>query len=57
MDTDRGRKQQPHDGGNDRPYLYIHSYPPPDLPDVGEDHGERPVPTASAGTSARESSR
>ncbi|NED11842.1 hypothetical protein [Streptomyces sp. SID9124] len=44
MDTDRGRKQQPHEGGNDRPYLYIHSYPPPDLPDVGEDDGERPVP-------------
>lgn len=52
MDVDRGRdqqpngSQQPHGEGNDRPFLYIHSYPPPVLPHAEEDIGERPVPSS-----------
>ncbi|MFD8688756.1 hypothetical protein [Streptomyces sp. NPDC059651] len=52
MDVDRGREQQP-DGdqqpkgeGNDRPFLYIYSYPPPTLPHAEEDIGVRPVPAS-----------
>lgn len=50
MDVDQGRDQQPHGKQqpqgetNDRPFLYIHSYPPPTLPYAEEDIGERPVP-------------
>lgn len=63
MDVDQGREQQPNGNQqpqgetNDRPFLYVHSYPPPALPSAEEDIGERPVPPRSAGICAPASRR
>ncbi|WP_435283215.1 hypothetical protein [Streptomyces koelreuteriae] len=44
MDFDRDRDEQPQGEGNDRPFLYVYSFPPPILPLAQEDNGNRPLP-------------